>query len=788
MKFSRNWLETFLDSGEHAQPELNYVLERLTLAGLEVDGHERIQLPDAVVVAKIVNAEQHPNADRLRVCEVSDGDDTYPIVCGAPNARAGIFVALAKIGAKLPGGLKIKISKLRGVASHGMLCSGAELSLGDDHDGILELPELPLGTSLAEVLGAPDDVIDLDLTPNRGDCFSLLGVARETAVSAGVGLREPSIDSVTPSIKDSFDVRIDAPESVPVFSFRVIRDIDPSATTPLWMLERLRRSGIRSIHPVVDITNYVMLELGQPMHAYDLDLLQGDIVVRNAQAEERLDLLDGKEISAAQGSLLITDSSGPIGLAGIMGGASTAVSAATTNIVFEAAFFAQDAMAGEARRYGLHTDASMRFERGVDPDHQVRAQERAAQLLLEICGGSAAEVREYRHHDHLPRRQPVALRSDRLNKVLGTNIDPAFVTQTFVQLGFGVEDTSDGWQVTPASFRFDIEIEEDLIEEVARVFGYDNIPMARAYAQVALAPSTESVIAEERIRDTLVAQGYKEVISYSFVDPEAHKALSAAPAGPTLVNPISSELSVMRGSLIPGLVGAALHNTARQQQHLQLFELGSVFSGDAERQVVSGLLFGTREPEQWARPHAAADFFDIKSTVSSLLTLARASQVHFVPAQMRTLHPGQSATVVIDGVDVGFVGALHPALSAAKDLGGPTFVFELDYAATFGTSLPIALPVPRFPAVRRDIAVLVNEATTVDALLATIREASDNLLSTVRVFDIYRGKGVEAGLKSVAFGLILLDSSRTLTDEDVDKAVAGIAAALETSHGAKLRE
>ncbi|MEL6869463.1 MAG: phenylalanine--tRNA ligase subunit beta [Pseudomonadota bacterium] len=788
MKFSRNWLHEFLAVNESERPQLEFLLERLTLAGLEVDGTEHLTLPDGVVVARIVSAEQHPNADRLRVCIVDDGAAQHSIVCGAPNARAGIFVALATIGSKLPGGLKIKKSKLRGVESHGMLCSGAELGLGEDHDGIIELPELPLGQPLAQALGAPDDVIDVDLTPNRGDCFSLLGVARETAVFADLGLTVPEVSEPEVTLDDPFTAQVVAPAAAPVFSYRVIRDIDANAKTPLWMLERLRRSGIRSIHPVVDITNYVMLEFGQPMHAYDLDLLQGDLVVREAGDGESLTLLDGKTVDALPGTLLITDDSGPIGLAGIMGGATTAVSASTTNIVFEAAFFAQSAMAGQARRYGLHTDASLRFERGVDPTMQVRAQHRAAQLLAEFAGGQVGNVGHLVTRDRLPPRPVVTLRSSRLQKVLGHHIESSFVSQTFDKLGFSVEATETEWHVTPASWRFDIAIEEDLIEEVARVYGYDNLPMQNAYAKVALAPSPELRIDEERLRDTFVARGYREAITYSFVDPKLHAALGVAKAGPKLVNPISSELSVMRGSLLPGLLQATLHNASRQQQHLKLFEIGTVFDGDSERQMLAGVLFGTRSTEHWAQPSTDADFFDIKSALEALVALTGRSRVVFDPLDAVALHPGQSARVLVDGADVGFVGALHPGLDIAKSLGAPVFVFEIAVEPAFAAPLPAAAPVSRFPAVRRDIAVVVSEEVAVGHMIDTIRAASDHTLDEVIVFDIYQGQGVEPGAKSVAFGLILLDSSRTLTDENVDATVHVVSVALESKHGAKLRE
>ncbi len=786
MKLSRLWLESWLGQ---ALP-LGRTLERLTLAGLEVDGVESMPGLDGIVVGRVTAVNAHPDADKLRVCDVDDGEGTLQIVCGAPNVRADMPVAVARIGSKLPGGLKIRKSKLRGVESHGMLCSASELGLGDDHDGIMELaPDLAPGSAVNAHMMLPDDIIDIDLTPNRGDCFSLLGVAREVATFSDIDFTPPVPKPVAGEPAHAFTASVSAEEGAPVFTTRVIEGIDPGAQTPMWMVERLRRSGIRSIHPVVDITNYVMLEYGQPMHGYDLDKLDGNIVVRMADGKEQLTLLDGREVTPGADTLVIADNRGAIGLAGIMGGLSTSVDENTRNIVFEAAFFAPQLLAGQARRYALHTDASLRFERGVDPSGQARAQQRAAALLLEIAGGKPSQVHTVSSDTHLPQRNAVALRSDRLNKVLGTPIAPAAVDRIFERLSLPATFDGQQWLVTPPGFRFDLAIEEDLIEEVARVYGYDRIPMRKAYAQTALVSSPETQVPEARVRDQLAARGFSEAITYSFVDPDDHAVWDIAPAGPELVNPISRELSVMRGTLLCGLVRAASYNLARQQSRVRLFEVGHVFGARSEERKIAGVVAGARTSEQWDGVSSGADFFDIKAEVAALLGIGRSGVAfEFRRADSACLHPGQSASIIRDDQRVGVVGALHPRLAARHDIDGPIFVFELDYTSSMAAIVPASEPIPRFPQVRRDIAVLVDDKVAAADILASVRDAGGELLHTVNVFDVYRGKGIEPGLKSVALGLILLDSSRTLIDTEADAVVDNIVSRLHQIHGAKLRE
>ena len=787
MKFSRRWLEELLAT----TVDRDFLVERLTLAGLEVDDVESLALDEAVVVADVVAVAPHPDADKLRVCEVHDGDAALSIVCGAPNVRPGLKVALARVGARLPGGLKIRKSKLRGVESAGMLCSAAELGLGDEHDGILELPgDWPVGTALATHIELPDDVIDVDLTPNRGDCFSLLGIARETAAFADIDFDAPPVPAVAATSGAQHGARVDAPDAAPVLTLRVVTGIDPGARTPWWMRERLRRSGIRCIHPVVDITNYVMLEYGQPMHAYDRDRLRGDIVVRPAHADEPLALLDGRTVSLAEGDTVIADDSGAIGLAGIMGGTGTGVTDETVDIVFEAAWFSPDALAGVARRYGLHTDASLRFERGVDPHAQVRAQERAAALLRDICGGEIGAVQSWIDDDAVPQRAAVTLRAARLEHVLGTSIEADVVDSVFARLGLAATRTAEGWTVVPPGVRFDVRIEEDLIEEVARVVGYDRIPMRPASGDARLAASPEQVVTDDRLRDLLAARGLREVVSYSFVDPDLHEQIDVATPGPTLLNPISSELSVMRGTLLCGLAATAAHNIARQQHRLQLFEIGHVFGGDAEPNHLAVLLSGSYLPEHWSGAERAVDFFDGKRELEVVLdTLAPGIEWSLRPGAPGTcLHPGQSADIVVEDVVVGYIGALHPGFAERHLAGQGAVVFELDIDRAARRQLPMASRVPKHPAVRRDLAVLVPEDVSAGALQATVRGAADDLLKEVIVFDIYRGDGVEAGLKSIALGLILQDSSSTLTDEQVAAFTARVTAELDAAHGAKVRE
>ena len=695
MKFPESWLRSWVDLRESGDE----LAERLSMAGHEVDGVaiEGEGLED-VLVAEVLDVVPHPDADRLSVCRVSyGGGHELTVVCGAPNVVAGMKAALALPGARLPGGIELRRTKIRGVDSEGMLCSAAELGLGDDADGILRLPgDATSGAALGTWLHLPDPVYEVNLTPNRGDCFSILGLARDIAALTGASLKPLKMRGVPSATAVELPVSLEDPDACPRFAGRVVKGIDLSARTPLWLRERLRRSGIRAIHPVVDVTNYVMLELGQPLHAYDLDRLSGTIRPRFAQAGERLVLLDEREVALSADTVVITDDSGPIGLAGIMGGLSTAVSANTTNVFFEAAFWPQEVIAGRARGYGLHTDASLRFERGVDPDGQARAVERATELLLEFAGGAVGPLTDVRHPDRLPKRLPVALRRSRLTALLGLAVEPPEVTRILQNLELGVKETAEGWAIQPPGFRFDLTVEDDLIEEVARVYGYDRIPETTAAASLPLGPVTECRVDLDRIADTLVARDYQEVVTYSFIDPASDRIFNATGSQLLLANPISSEMSVMRASLWPGMLKVAASNVARQQDRVRLFESGKTFHGTVEHPVevvrTAGLAIGRAEPEQWGSASREVDFFDIKADIEALLRLAGA-QASYVHAEQPGLQAGQSAQIYRDGRVIGVAGKLHPSTARGLDISHSVLLFELDAAAAFAAAVPVAAAV-----------------------------------------------------------------------------------------------
>jgi phenylalanyl-tRNA synthetase beta chain len=791
MKIAESWLR------EWVNPDLDIesLAHRLTMAGHEVDGMETEgEGLDGVVIAEVLEVGKHPNADRLSVCHVSAGGETLEVVCGAPNVVKGMKSPLATPGVKLPNGIKLKKSKIRGVVSNGMLCAADELGLGDDHDGIIELPEVaPVGTALSEYLGLPDTVIDFDLTPNRGDCFSVLGIAREVAALTGEELKSPAFPSVAAMIEDTHPVEVELPEGCPVFAGRVVRNIDPKARSPIWMAEKLRRSGLRAIHPVVDVTNYVMLELGQPLHAYDLALVQGPIRPRLGKTGEKVTLLDEKEVAVSDDTLVISDDSGAIGLAGIMGGLSTAVSNETVDVFFEAAFWPQEFMAGRARSYGMHTDASLRFERGVDPEGQARAVERATALLLDIAGGEAGPLVVTMAEEYLPRRDSIRLRRDRLTRLLGVEIDDARVIEILHKLGVGVTENSGGWDVVAPSYRFDIELEVDLIEEVARVYGYDEIPETTAIAETPLETLAGTQIDIDRAANALVAMDYQEVVTYSFVDAESNEAVTGSVSELVLSNPISQEMSVMRSSLWPGMLAAAASNASRQQDRIRLFEIGKSFHGTLadhnEVERIAGIVVGSALPEQWGAKAQPVDFFDIKADVIGILGLAcKDSELEFRAVEHPALQPGQAAEILRNGKVVGTIGKMHPKHAQRFDLKRDVFLFELDAGAALETLVPAAEAVSKFPSIRRDIAVVVDDKVSAEQLVRAVESSVPELISSVRIFDIYKGPGIEAGLKSVALGLILQETSRTLTDEDADAAMAVAVSKLQNEFAAELRD
>jgi len=792
MKIAESWLR------EWVNPDLDTeaLSHQLTMLGHEVDGveYEGTGIAD-IVIAEVAEVSKHPDADKLSLCKVNDGSgELIDVVCGAPNVVQGMKTPFARPGVKLPNGMKLRKAKIRGVVSNGMLCSAIEIGLGDESDGIVSLPgDADVGSALVDYLKLPDAVIDLDLTPNRGDCFSVLGIARDVSALTGDPLRDASVSAVEATIKDTQAVELVEPEGCPRFAGRVIRGYDSTARSPVWMTERLRRAGLRAISPVVDITNYVMLELGQPLHAYDFALLQGAIRPRLAKSGEKVTLLDGKEVEPAEDTLLITDDSGPIGLAGIMGGLSTAVTDDTTDVFFEAAFWPQDFMAGRARAYGMHTDASMRFERGVDPAGQARAIQRATQLLLEIAGGEAGPLTDETVDEFLPTRPDIKLRKHRLTRLLGVEVDDAEVVQILSRLTMKVEAIDGGWSVSPPSHRFDISIEADLIEEVARIHGYDSIPEIPAFSQAPLKTVTESKVDIESAAATLIARDYQEVVTYSFIDADANTAFSGEESELVLSNPISSEMSVMRASLWPGMIAAAAANNARQQDRVRLFEASKSFHGKLGEHTevvrLAGLVSGPVHPEQWGSSSEGVDFFDIKADVEAVLALAAHKDlVSFVAAEHPALQPGQAAEIVRDNEVIGVVGKLHPRLQKTYDLKKPVYLFELDALKTLASSVPKATLISRFPAIRRDIAVIVDDSITADELANAVSATSGELIREVRIFDVYKGAGIEAGRKSVAIGLILQETSRTLTDDDADRAMAAAVKELEDKFAAVLRD
>jgi phenylalanyl-tRNA synthetase beta chain len=790
MKFSEHWLREFVNP----PVDRDELCRRLTMAGLEVEAVDALGTGlDGVVVGEIVECAQHPNADKLRVCQVAIGKAApLQIVCGAPNARVGLKAPLATIGAKLANGVEIKKAALRGVESNGMLCSAKELALDADASGLLELPaDAPAGKLLAEYLALPDARIELKLTPNRPDCLGLRGLAHDVAALFDAAVKEPAMAPVAAVSNASREVVLDAGADCPRYVGRVIEGVNAAAKSPLWLAERLRRSGIRPISAIVDVTQYVMLELGQPMHAYDMGRLGGAIHVRHARAGGKVKLLDGNEHALAPDFLVIADDSNTLGLAGIMGGFDSRVTDATADIFLEAAHFAPAAIMGRARKLGLHTDASHRFERGVDPELPRLAMERATRLILDVCGGKPGPVSETMLADALPKPVAVALRRARLARVLGIAVADAEVERILGKLDMRVEKTADGWRVTPPSRRFDIAIEEDLIEEVARIHGYERVPTHAPSGELRLHPPPEAEVPRARLRAQLAARGYREAICMSFVARELLERWSLADGAVALANPLSADLAVMRTSLLPGLVEALKYNRNRQQERVRLFEAGLVFhAGDELRQTprLAALACGRALPEGWATDKRDVDFFDLKADLETLVALGGGTRkLAFIPASEPWLHPGRSAGLSIDGKPAGVVGALHPRLAKALDLDGDVYAFELDLAMLAAGAVPRAEPISTFPMLRRDIAVVVPEAVSYATLESCVREAVGQYLTEVIVFDRYSGQNLGSGAKSLAIGLILQDDYRTLTVEDADRCVAKAVAALESRCQAKLR-
>lgn len=795
MKFSESWLREWVNPAI-SRDELTH---QITMAGLEVDDVIAVAGDfSGVVVGEVVECGQHPDADKLRVTKVNvGGEELLDIVCGAPNCRQGLKVAVAVVGAVLPGDFKIKKAKLRGQPSHGMLCSYGELGIEIESDGIIELPlDAPIGTDIREYLQLNDVIIDVDLTANRADCLGMVGLAREVGVLNRLNVTEPSWEAANVCSERRVEIDVANPEACPRYLGRVVSNVNVKAQTPDWMVEKLRRSGIRSIDPIVDITNYVLVEFGQPMHAFDLDKIDGGIKVRLGNGEEKLTLLDGNEITVPADTLVIADNSQALALAGVFGGEASGVSEQTRDIMLECAFFAPLAIMGKARRLGLHTDSSHRFERGVDPELQHKAMDRATRLVLDICGGEAGPVVEAKSEAHLPKAADIKLRRSKLDKLLGHQISDADVEEILTRLGFQVEKQGSDWQVKTATYRFDMAIEEDLIEEVARIYGYNNIPNTAPLAHLSMTDHKESDLKLSRVRAMLVARGFQEAVTYSFVDPKLQKLVHPDSEAMVLPNPISSEMSAMRLSMFTGLLNAVGYNQARQQTRVRLFETGLRFIPDAQaesgvrQQAMLGVVIaGPQSDEHWSMESKTVDFFDLKGDLEAIIGLTVSeAEFSFKGAQHPAMHPGQCAEILRNDRVIGYIGAVHPSLEKPFGLNGKTIVFELELDALLQAKLPQAQAVSKFPANRRDIAIVVDEEVAAGDVMTLIRKVGENQLVGLNLFDVYRGKGVEQGKKSLAIALTLQDNTRTLEEKEIAEMVDTVVSALKSEFNASLRD
>jgi len=788
MKFSELWLRTLCNPSLSTEG----LCDKLTMSGLEVEETSPAAPPFAhVVVARIDAVAPHPDADRLRVCTVdAGGSEKLQIVCGAPNAAAGMVVPCALEGATLPGGLAIKRATMRGVESRGMLCSAKELGIDDDASGLLALDtSLAPGTSLREALALDDTLITLKLTPNRADCLSLAGIAREVAAITGAPLKLDEV-AVTPvTFQGSRAVRVEDQQACPRFVARLIDGIDPTAPTPAWMKQRVERSGTRSISAVVDITNYVMLEMGQPLHAYDDRLLDGDVVVRFARDGEKLTLLNGQVLDLEPGLLLVADDKKPLGLAGIMGGEHSGIADDTTRVYLEGAFWNPAVIQGKMRRLGFVSDAGYRFERGVDFAGCARAVERATQLILEICGGHAGQLTDVVAAADLPRRDPVRVRTARVAKVLGVALPAEVIAAAFTRLGFAFAREGADFAVTPPSFRFDLAIEEDFIEEAARMHGYDAIPAAPAAHVQHMLPDPETRRSPNALKHALADLDWQEIATFSFVDSGVEAALSATARPVRVLNPIAAQRDVMRTSLLPGLIETLQTNLNRKESRIRIFELGRTFhhaaAGYAQPVRLGGLAYGGAAPEQWGQGSRDVDFFDVKGDVEALVSPRR---VTTETMEHPALHPGRSASIAIDGVDAGWLGELHPRLVRHFGLPKAPVVFELAVKALVALPMPAGKPVSRLPIVRRDLGLVVDEAVPVQALLDALSDAKPPHVEAIRLFDVYRGHGLTEGKKSLAILVLMQDTSRTLTDADIAATEVCLLAAAHEKFGATLRQ
>ncbi|PCJ28469.1 MAG: phenylalanine--tRNA ligase subunit beta [SAR86 cluster bacterium] len=796
MIFSEHWLR------EWVNPKLDtqQLIDELTMAGLEVDGSSSVARKFSGIVVGLVEAvEAHPDADKLHLCKVSDGKDIYQVVCGAPNVRAGLKTPFAKLGAVIQANgedkpFKIKKAKIRGIESNGMLCSGEELGLSENSDGLFELAQdAPVGADIRDYLNLEDTSIELDLTPNRGDCLGMIGLAREIGVISRENVNYPEQQDCTPSIPDEFPVQINAKDKCPRYLGRVIRNINLNSESPFWMQEKLRRCGLRSIDPIVDVTNFVLLELGQPMHAFDLSKLDKGIEVRLANKSEKLTLLDGKEVELTPDTLVIADAKKAVAMAGVMGGLETSVTDQTRDVFLECAFFSPLAIAGKARGYGMHTDASHRYERGVDYQLQRRAIERGTQLLLEIVGGDAGPITEA--IGDLPQAIQVTLKYSSVSSLLGIDIEKTEILDILQRLGFQLADeTENSLTVSVPSFRFDVSIEADLIEELARIVGYNKLPKTGGLSRQNLKSTPERMASMSDIRRQLVALGYQEVVTYSFIDPELASTVCPGPEEEhiSLQNPISAEMSVMRSSILPGLLSTEKYNENRQQERIRLFESGLVFRKVGEKiqqtSMISGLISGLKYPVNWNNNKELCDFYDVKGDVELLLSLGiELSSYRFIPATYGCFHSGQCARLEKNGETVGHIGALHPGIQRKLGITANTMLFELNLEAIKPKLLPSIKPLSKFPEVNRDLAILLDRDICASDILSNVRENAGNYLTDLRIFDVYQGDAVAKDKKSIALGLTWQHPSRTLSDDDINAIISSCVNGLQDKFNANLR-
>ncbi len=798
MLFSENWLREWTDPKVSAKE----LADTLTMAGLEVDNVQKQKSEfSKVVIGEILEIKPHPDSNKLSLCKVAySKTKTVDVVCGAQNIAVGMKVPLAMIGAELPNGLTIKKTKIRGAMSEGMICSQAELGLAEKSEGIMRLEtQSEVGKSLASHLALSDNIFELELTPNRGDCLSIAGVAREVSALTNTKLSTPKIKPVPATSKKRIPIKIENYRGCPRYVGRVIENINPSAITPDWMKEKLRRCGVRPISAVVDITNYVMLELGQPMHAFDLNNIDTGIIVRDAKKNEKLTLLDERVLKLRSDDLLICDYTGPVALAGIMGGLGSGINDQTQTVLLESAYFSQSEIIGKARRIGMQTDASYRFERGVDPLGQERAVERATKLMLDICGGEAGPVIEASNKKFIPTKSAISVRYKQIDKVLGVAVKPAKVAQYLSRLGCKTEKLKASIQAVPPSYRFDLEKEYDLVEEVARLYGYNNIPENHPAAAITSTASSESEITINRFRSLMIDRGYHETITYSFVDPRLQDKFDSNTESVdneraiTLKNPIAENLSVMRLSLVPGLLQALANNYHRQQRQIQLFEIGNIYYFNKKQRVeekyLGGISTGFQLAEQWGASTQGIDFYDIKSDVAAIKQLAiSAANFNYEPASLEGFHPGRSAEIWVDNQKIGFIGQILPSIAQQMDIDQDVYFFQVNLEILVHSSIPQYQSTSKFPSIRRDLSLLVDRSLPANKLLEEVTDSAGENLADLKLFDVYTGKPIDSTKKSVSIGLTFQALNRTLTELEMDDACSRVMQNLKNKFNAQLRE